>query len=185
HLFGRSRNYPFSVRVRTNSGVEEQALGALNQQPIVPSWVLPALEILVVVLFATFAASRFFGDDNNQVEASTPVMAMDAMEQSTLTSSDLSDTLNDSFDAEDSAAESTTTLPTELPAIVSGSDGDDDADGLTNGDEETRGTDPLNPDTDGDSLRDGDEVTTYQTDPLYADTDLDGVSDGDEIAAGT
>lgn len=80
---------------------------------------------------------------------------------------------------------------------------DDDGDGLTNGDELDRGTDPsdsdsdndglgdgvevgmdldpLDMDTDGDSLSDGDEVTEYDTDPLDADSDADLVSDGDEI----
>ena len=33
------------------------------------------------------------------------------------------------------------------------------------------GTDPKNPDTDGDALTDGDEVLNYKTNPLNADTD--------------
>ena len=33
------------------------------------------------------------------------------------------------------------------------------------------GTDPDNPDTDGDGLSDGDEVHTYDTDPTAADSD--------------
>lgn len=46
------------------------------------------------------------------------------------------------------------------------------------------GTDPNDPDTDGDGLDDGEEADA-RTDPLEADTDGDGVSDGEEIAAGT
>jgi outer membrane protein OmpA-like peptidoglycan-associated protein len=42
-------------------------------------------------------------------------------------------------------------------------------------------TDPLNPDTDGDKLTDGEEVKTHKTDPSKADTDGDGLSDSDEI----
>ncbi|MCA9560040.1 MAG: hypothetical protein KC583_15940, partial [Myxococcales bacterium] len=42
-------------------------------------------------------------------------------------------------------------------------------------------TDPNNPDTDGDGLEDGEEVTTYGTDPLDTDTDDGGVSDGVEV----
>ncbi|TAK57367.1 MAG: OmpA family protein, partial [Bacteroidetes bacterium] len=41
-------------------------------------------------------------------------------------------------------------------------------------------TDPFNPDTDGDGLRDSYEVLTFHTDPIRPDTDLDGLSDGDE-----
>ena len=60
--------------------------------------------------------------------------------------------------------------------------GDPDADGLTNAEEQTLGTDPTNADTDGDGLSDGDEVKTYQTDPLRdGDTDGDLLTDGSEI----
>ncbi len=58
---------------------------------------------------------------------------------------------------------------------------DDDEDGLTNLVEERLGTDPHNPDTDGDKLKDGEEVNRYKTDPLKADTDGDGLTDGDEV----
>jgi hypothetical protein len=43
------------------------------------------------------------------------------------------------------------------------------------------GTDPNNPDSDGDGLNDGDEVTTHGTNPNLADTDGDSLSDADEI----
>ena len=58
---------------------------------------------------------------------------------------------------------------------------DEDNDGLTNAQERRFGTDPKNPDTDGDGLSDGDEVKKYRTNPLRSDTDGDGLSDGDEI----
>ena len=58
--------------------------------------------------------------------------------------------------------------------------GDEDGDGLTNGQEVEIGTDPLKPDTDGDGLDDGLEVKVG-TDPLKTDTDGDGVTDGIEI----
>ena len=62
---------------------------------------------------------------------------------------------------------------------------DPDHDGLTNLQEFQLGTDPHNPDTDGDGLSDGDEVNIYHTNPLVADTDGDGIPDGVEIANGT
>lgn len=58
---------------------------------------------------------------------------------------------------------------------------DKDNDGLGKCDEKKIGTDPNNPDTDGDGLLDGEEFLTYKTDPLKADTDGDGLSDGDEV----
>lgn len=66
--------------------------------------------------------------------------------------------------------------------IVSGWGGSDhDGDGLTYREEQELGTDPNNPDTDGDGLWDGDEVRKYYTDPLNPDTDGDGLKDGDEV----
>ncbi len=60
-------------------------------------------------------------------------------------------------------------------------DDDDDNDGLTNAEERRYGTDPNNPDTDGDGLTDGEEVKRYHTNPLNPDTDGDGLTDGEEV----
>ena len=40
-------------------------------------------------------------------------------------------------------------------------DNDTDSDGLTDAQEIVKGTSPVNPDSDGDSLEDGEEVNTY------------------------
>lgn len=57
---------------------------------------------------------------------------------------------------------------------------DQDNDGVWNPDELAQGSDPLNPDTDGDGMDDGEDP-----DPLVSDLDRDGVGDDEEIAAGT
>ncbi|MEZ5323735.1 MAG: LamG-like jellyroll fold domain-containing protein [Verrucomicrobiales bacterium] len=67
-------------------------------------------------------------------------------------------------------------------------DGDPDGDGLTNAQEVVLGTDPNNPDTDGDTLSDGVETNTGTwagigdtgTDPRKKDTDGDGLDDNVE-----
>jgi len=71
---------------------------------------------------------------------------------------------------------------------------DQDGDGLTDSVEtntgtyisaNNTGTNPSNPDSDNDGLKDGEEVITYGTNPLLEDTDVDGAPDGDEVTAGT
>lgn len=58
---------------------------------------------------------------------------------------------------------------------------DRDGDGLNAKEEAMHGTDPNNPDTDGDGATDGVEVTSLHTDPLNPDTDGDGLPDGVEV----
>lgn len=65
---------------------------------------------------------------------------------------------------------------------------DPDNDGCNNGCEEMQGLDPNNPDTDGDMLKDGEEIYgmvtstgTYYSNPLMVDSDYDGISDYNEI----
>lgn len=75
--------------------------------------------------------------------------------------------------------------------VLSSSTADPDQDGLTNLQEQTRGTDPLKADTDGDGLSDAVETATgvyvsandTGSSPLRADTDGDGLSDFAEVTA--
>jgi hypothetical protein len=62
---------------------------------------------------------------------------------------------------------------------------DPDNDGLNNLQEFQNGTDPHNPDTDGDGLTDGQEVLLYHTSPLLLSTDGTGIPDGIEVQTGT
>lgn len=62
---------------------------------------------------------------------------------------------------------------------------DTDGDGLRNADEVPAGTDPTLADTDGDGLNDFRELRELHTDPLRTDTDGDGIADGVEVAAGS
>lgn len=63
---------------------------------------------------------------------------------------------------------------------------DSDSDGLGDLTEGAIGTDPANPDSDGDGINDGQEVNVYSTNPLDDDSDDDGFTDGYEInVAGT
>ena len=61
---------------------------------------------------------------------------------------------------------------------------DTDGDGVSDGEEVKNGTDPTKADSDGDGLSDGEEKA-HSTDPNKADSDGDGVKDGQEIKDGT
>lgn len=69
----------------------------------------------------------------------------------------------------------------QMFAFLKEQNNDPDGDKLLNDEERRIGTDPMNPDTDGDGLKDGEEVRTYRTDPLNPDTDGDRLRDGDEV----
>ena len=58
---------------------------------------------------------------------------------------------------------------------------DSDCDRLTDDEERMLGTNPYNPDTDGDGLTDYQEVRIYFTNPLNPDTDGDGINDFEEV----
>jgi hypothetical protein len=64
---------------------------------------------------------------------------------------------------------------------VVASETDADGDNYADAAELEAGLDPANPDTDGDGVADGDEVTIYLTDPWVWDSDGDGLSDGEEL----
>ncbi len=88
------------------------------------------------------------------------------------------DTLTDGFEVNstktnplDTDSDSTATTPDENDNSILDPNEDLDNDGLTNVEEQTAGTDPLDPDSDDDTLKDGFEIKESFTDPLDTDSD--------------
>ncbi len=72
--------------------------------------------------------------------------------------------------------------PYDIPgAYCPGDYEDSDDDGLVDVEEDRMGTDPEDPDTDGDGLEDGAEVHDHGSDPTEVDTDGDGLEDSAEV----
>ncbi|MCA9922381.1 MAG: protein kinase [Anaerolineales bacterium] len=84
----------------------------------------------------------------------------------------------------ESAAFATATAVQATEVAIADSDGD----GLPNWKEEEISSNPLDPDTDNDGLKDGQEITIFDVEPLQTkwdlfDTDGDGLLDGEEYAS--
>lgn len=78
------------------------------------------------------------------------------------------------------AAATADSLATSVGQTVM-AEADTDQDGLTDAQENVLDTDANDPDSDGDGLKDGDELLIYNTDLLNPDGDGDGLNDFDEI----
>lgn len=111
----------------------------------------------------------------------------DCVEQYLGSSSEMKDTDSDGLDDyyEVFVTYTDSVKPDSDDNGVNDGDEDFDEDGLTNLEEYTVSTNPWNDDSDGDELKDGEEINTYGTDPLKKDTDDDGLEDNDEISFGT
>lgn len=154
-------------------------------------WIL-AIVVAVVALFliagGVVVAMRLFGSSKPVVPIASPGTS-------------------DQPNMEATATPVPTAPPTSSTAIGGGGE-DVDNDGLTNAEETLYGTDPNNPDTDGDGYKDGEEVKNgynplgagqldsdndgltdpverkMGTDPFNPDTDGDGYADGAEVENG-
>lgn len=124
------------------------------------------------------------GSDPNLVDSDSDGLD-DGEEKAAGSSPTLNDTdadgLRDAFEVSSSLD------PTDDGSInvANGADGDPDSDSLSNLEEQTRGTDPRDSDSDDDDLLDGEEVNIFGTNPTNSDSDGDTIPDGEETIAGT
>jgi outer membrane protein OmpA-like peptidoglycan-associated protein len=147
-------------------------------------------------LFAGIGASNYNLEDPTELDPSTlkkygwtafvPMGAGLAFKVGEDMALDFTGTYNYSFSNaldgyEGTAHDSYLTIMGGLTYVGESGKADPDKDGLTNDEEKQFGTDKKNPDTDGDGLKDGEEVKTYLTSPTKADTDGDALTDGDEV----
>ncbi|MCZ7553623.1 MAG: FHA domain-containing protein [Anaerolineales bacterium] len=178
-LFGQEQAHPFNVNVSSQGGQVETHSGEYFSRGIVPPWAPIAIALVslslacVLCLLINQISSPFRrADQTAQGERTELVQATQtAVFQRTATSTSLA--------GANLATLQAATATAGWLAL------DSDGDGLINSAELAAGTDPNNPDTDGDGLSDGLEVLTWKTNPLLADTDGDGLKDGVEVERGT
>ena len=155
-LTSKETSYPFSIKVESAEQETQITNGAVTGRGLIPVW---AFAILLLLVGGAVCALLFFVFQGTFQSSAVTQTAVAQITQ-------ISATQTAAFN--------------QTAAAVIGQR-DDDGDGLTNQAETEHGTDPNNPDTDGDELGDGDEVLRLGTDPKNPDTDSDELRDGEEV----
>ncbi|MBN1286049.1 MAG: PD40 domain-containing protein [Anaerolineae bacterium] len=213
-LYGTSQLYPFEVIAQhLETGEEQIRMGEVEAPPIIPYWLMlvAAAAFAILVLLVTSAvgylneigaqtaeAQTFVAENLTIVADKRVADAQSSVEAATIGAGQVQQTQDARSTAtvlalETGTAEAQLTqgaekesgTATALAVQTVDATADDDADGLTNVEEDRLGTDRHNPDTDDDGLPDGEEVNIYGTQPQKNDTDGDGLLDGEEIARRT
>jgi hypothetical protein len=175
--FGTSRNLPFEVLVGTSKENRQHIPASLDIKPIFPGWMIPLFGALFFVLCISLAGLYAFVNNRNNVATRVAQTAGAEIAGLQLTGdAQVTADLLQTADAANAAASTATS-----DAMTAIAEGDDDSDGLSNSREIALGTEPNNPDTDGDGLNDGQEVNQYGTNPNQQDTDGDTLLDGAEV----
>lgn len=172
--FGEGDTYPFEIEVTATRGGKKTLPGEAMARAFIPPPVLYG--ILFLLTFACVMGSAALLSNWGRVlgigATTTPTPTL-SFEQIAATQSSIAMAQTVVVATQAAAA-------TEV-ALTAAVEGDSDGDGLVDTQEAILGTDPNNPDTDGEGLSDGDEVLIYSTDPRNPDTDGDGLTDYEEV----
>ncbi len=163
-ILGGEITFDYSTLVQS-AGKETLTVGGeVASKGIIPIWVVPVVAVLclavIMILFLVFNQGQSEVSSATQTAESATQTAEAGLEQ---------------------IVSATQTAAFNQTQAAGSGEMDSDGDGLTDNQEMELGTDPFNPDTDGDRLSDGEEVLRRNTNPLIADTDVDNLSDGDEV----
>lgn len=173
-------------QVWTYSGASWTGPSALTSAQVLASTAPDHFEITTTVASLGLAPGETFAFDVYTSGGGGGDGAVDALSIATASINNWGNTYTTSAIGSPIGAALTFTMP--------GTATDNDGDGLSNTAEtntgtyvnsSNTGTDPNNPDTDGDGLNDGDEVNVHSTNPTRADSDLDGANDRTELSLGT
>jgi serine/threonine protein kinase len=172
--FGESEVYPFEIEVNAANYGKKVLPGEAISRAIIPT---PFLYLaLFLITFGCILSSLALWSNRDRlfgaaaVPTSTPTLSNEQI-GTTQTAVAMVQTM--AIATQGGAA-------TQV-ALTAAVEGDTDQDGLSNAQETVLGTDPNMADTDGDGLKDGDEVLIYSTNPRNPDSDGDGLNDYQEI----
>lgn len=189
--FGGGGVYPFEVDVVSRAGGRQTLVGEAQTGSIIPTWAMYGLIFLLTFACALAMIAlvqgqlrQFWGPSSPTAVAGFEVQATQTAvaAQTLVAATSIAETAVVIGDADDDGL----TDSQEAQIGTDPNNPDSDGDGLKDGDEAfIHGSDPNRRDTDGDILPDGDEVNQYKTSPIKADTDGDGIPDGTELTQGT
>lgn len=172
--FGEGDEYPFDVEVIAAGGAKRTLPGEAIARSLIPTpWMYVLL--FAVVFFCGLGSLALITNWDRLLgigPTATPTPTLN-FDQFGATQTSIAQ-----FQTAVVATQSGAASQVAQTAVV---EGDSDQDRLADVQETLSGTDPNNPDTDGDGLKDGDEVLIYTTDPRNRDSDGDILSDFDEI----
>jgi uncharacterized repeat protein (TIGR01451 family) len=177
--FGGDQTHDFKAHVSAQTGQMQSHSGQYISQGLIPTWAPIGLSALCVIL-ACVALLLYY-------QVTAPVRASRQTAEAGQTALALSGGQTAVAGTATVTSLASANLATQQAATTTAAwaNADPDNDGLTNTQEAAAGTNPNNPDTDGDGLKDGEEVNLWKTNPLLADTDGDGWNDDREIEEGT
>ncbi|MCB8952381.1 MAG: protein kinase [Ardenticatenales bacterium] len=149
-----------------------------------PAWLIAVVLVLLVAACLSAAALLSFVRERDVAAAATVQVAAQQAAATSTQRAVAAQTTATMAALATAQAEADAAAAATATAEMARQLGDDDGDGLANGEEEKLGTNPQVADTDGDGLTDGVEVNEVHSDPLRADSDGDGMADGAEVDAG-
>lgn len=166
--FGSEHSNSFTVNVAPQSGETQRHTGSLTSQALIPRWALIGLISLCLLMscFLLVFANRLIGGSPSPRQTEDAIQTIESILQGGTEQAVL--------------AGNAATLQAAT-ATAQAQQADQDNDGLAYAQEMLLGTDPQNPDSDADGLKDGEEFYTYRTNPMMPDSDGDGLKDGEEI----
>jgi serine/threonine protein kinase len=162
---GGERRHVFNANVSAAAGETQSHSGEFVSLPVIPFWVLG---VLLFSCLCSVALLAFFFSRSGLEETRATATFLAEQTATVLAIESTSEALTATALFLSNANQATIEAVTATAAWL---ERDDDGDGLTNRRELELGTDPFNPDTDGDGIPDGADQTPLQTSTPTLDLD--------------
>lgn len=176
---------PAALQPKTNTDAEAGFNDIKEPKMLINKLFMLASMIIAIALFGAgsyWGYNYVFGTTEEPIEIEGDLDFMEETPVNTMEEDDSTTVVDPEEPATIPVQNNTNVQPIENTPVVSTKDSDQD--GLTDQEELELGTNANGADSDQDGLFDREEVKVYKTDPLNPDTDGDTYLDGAEVEAG-